>query len=1005
MADSPRQLPRATRFALAGLLVLCCAPEAHASEPKMPGDSEYWVKFHTISAREGKLEPGFSKDVTDYVVWINDTSKDTQLLRVTLDLRKYNTQGLPAIFVDSKRVDYDPLDPIRIIIPLNQSIGPFDKTFVVTVADPTGPQGWGVFYHYTHTDYRIRVRQPPLFEEVAKAESIKVWGGKGQELKAKPPFDPNSSQNEYEYTVPAGEDKVKIKVQCTRFATGMEWAEGHGSNEREVSMAGTSGRRVVSPRCIYNDIGYTEGRVVSHSYVITLLQSGCDLAQKARVRLMMLPDKGTCEGSSDSKTGFICSTKGTTTRVLALVDARVGMYLVASDGSKVKLSSGLPADVSLAKQYDKLQITSGTSTRNIPVDFQQAPSCSQVSCPKGQSPRPDEAGKVYLCLGRTCSSEDVPHCCEDSSIANSGEVRRVTLSLKTMGIDVLADGPSFDATFMNGAMAVDLELRDLQALENNMTLQVNDSVMVEFSNRRGVISDLLGIDQEFHGPTYRVTYEDDDALSDKLPRAQLRMTDAATCSSYQFSCPEFHGRRRPADKLYCLGPQCIRSDQAVCCQIKQWVRVKVMTQDAIVRSKEPDRHMTYEVGFKDGTSQRLPASELQAVAGENSSQTFHVGDLVKVYGEDAVVAADPDFDGMYRVTFADDGHTSYPLPEFVVRRRHWRFQVGEAVHVRGRRQGEEVDSEGTVVAHAQMGHYKVRIDDAHGGAHIQKVPPQWLQSPLAVKGPDHVFGSGEEVLVDGRYHAVVMSGPDPVGRYQVVWAGGKAPPQGTLLGGAAQGFDLVAAARMKRGGFFPGQEVIVHNRTAIIVLGPDDYRRYVVNFEDDSSISEPIKENELVMKPKHGDAGLMVKKYSDAPDTGAALPPGQGPWYWLSAVAAASCALFFLSGVMTMAAGHRHMALQSSPSRRQQRPRVPWSDASDAFQLSQGMAEDLLVSADTSDAPGDCGGSASADSDDLPGPSPGPFPPRWSRADRTSSRREFAMSAGGELERLRLDAD
>jgi len=882
---------------LALVALLGIAGAEHHGRPAKPGEEDFWVKLGSIRVRDGRLKPSFDPDITSYEAWVNSSKAEQQTLFVSLDVTKYDPLALPVILIDGKKVEYAPLEDLRVDVWLNETVGPFDRTTEITVKDPQGTSGFWVWTTSRETTYRVRVRQPPIFEEIVRARNISVFLPNGTEVPSQPEFDPHSEQSRYTFHAPEEADQVTVKVDCSQYATGLHWDEGGEGTERVIDLKSSGGFRQVLPRCVFDDPNWVKG-VQQRSYALTLSQDRAKELEDTKVRLMMLPDQGYCEGSSEGESGFVCRSAGAKPRVMVLVDReQVKTAVIAPDGASLKLVPQLPQEVPLTRPWSSLRMKAGHSFKDIPVRFLQTALCDSLQCPSNTVNKRSDPDHVLVCRSEACSGEDVPHCCAHAVITKGMKVmvdekdvatvvdgpdeedhfevtyengkgsdnvakerlspvpgtgtktNQLTIALNEVGVQatINKDG-SYDVIFEDGSRAFELSPNQAEALLEAMSLDHGRKVVVEFCRRPGVIHGKPKQDMEFGGPTYHVVFDDDGSTSGPLPRAQLS-SHKATCHSFHFQCPKHQERRSQSKELHCHGYRCVQADEAVCCRIKEGTKVEVAGRVGSVR-KGPDENMAYDVQFDNSTAATsLTAAELEIIR-LPVPEVFRQGDLVRVYGTDGVVKSGPDEDGMYKVVFSDDGETSYPLPPLAMVRRRWRFKEGDQVDVHGRL--------GEVVGHGSAGKYKVKItepgeDGEEDSEVVAEVPPSWLKDALAVRGPYRgKFAKGEEVFVDDRYPGLIVGGPDSHERYRVAWPGGQAPKhlrevhdekhQDTLA------VSSIDASRLIKGGFTPGMEVLVHGRAAIIIQGPDDYRRYIVNFEDDSSTSRPVKEKYLTLK-------------------------------------------------------------------------------------------------------------------------------------------------------------
>ncbi|CAK0886059.1 unnamed protein product, partial [Prorocentrum cordatum] len=146
--------------------------------PKLPGDPDYYVLLKSIEVSEGVLSPPFDPRGQDFALPVQDARATEIVLTLELDQEKYDLMHSPDVFVDGVRTPYNPLQPIVVELPLNETPGPLERTIRVAVADPSGAgMLWsskgihdlsgGVLGRGVH-EYAIHLRQTPEFGEALR---------------------------------------------------------------------------------------------------------------------------------------------------------------------------------------------------------------------------------------------------------------------------------------------------------------------------------------------------------------------------------------------------------------------------------------------------------------------------------------------------------------------------------------------------------------------------------------------------------------------------------------------------------------------------------------------------------------------------------------------------------------------------------------------------------------------------------------------------------------------
>jgi hypothetical protein len=196
---------------------------------KSPGDPNYCVKLKSIEVSEGELSPPFDPDGRDFALRVQNARATKMLLTLEIDQGKYDLMRSPDVFVDGVRKIYNPLQPISVELPLNETSGPLERTISVAVADPSGAgMLWsskrihdlshGVFGKGVH-EYAIHLRQTPEFGEALRIEELSVADAGGAAVSSSPGFRPGSKEADYLFKLAANQTAALLRVRCPDLAT------------------------------------------------------------------------------------------------------------------------------------------------------------------------------------------------------------------------------------------------------------------------------------------------------------------------------------------------------------------------------------------------------------------------------------------------------------------------------------------------------------------------------------------------------------------------------------------------------------------------------------------------------------------------------------------------------------------------------------------------------------------------------------------------------------------
>lgn len=864
--------------------------DGESNGPAGYGDPKYWLKLQSLHVREGTLRPAFDPNKFDYVVWLNGTMTN-EVVFAHLDLVKYDPLKLPVVSVNGKIANWAKIDSLEVPVLVNSTFGPVRKDVVITLEDPHSSSGWGFWASGNRKrDYVISVRRPPIIDSAIKAANISAWLPNGKAITADPFFDAESSRTKYTFKTDSEVKNIFLQVICTNLTTRLDWnVDGTTSAaKRQINMEDHCGYAEFFPRCVYDDPEWTD-IAVTREYQVHLIQEGSKFLDNLHVRLLMLPDQGRCD--PDGK-GYACASKGRKPRIVVMTSRKnVLVYFKADNGALLQVHPGLPTQLPLAEKWRSLRIRYGSSLQDYKVSFTQSASCSTFACPAGTRNKKN-VDLALLCKAEACTPQDTPRCCENvvvfvgmkvlvdevrSGVVSAGpdaeDLYQVLLDsgrlttrisrdrlapwvmasgtdelsqkLSLIGVKVVHKQGKYDVVFKNGARAFSFAKGSVKALLRSLTVKSGEKVTVKFCKRVGTV---VKVDkqhfEEFGGFAYRIKFDDDGTISGPLPRAQLDL-HSETCESFRWRCGEYEIKRPNANKISCNGYKCVKVDAAVCCKIKAGTKVEIGGRVGAVYSG-PDKNYVYHVTFQNSSAvSSLTMSEIQLL---RQIHKFHVGNLVRVFGQDAVVVKGPEANNMYRVIFSDDGTTSYSLPGFAIKLRQVLFKEGDVVLANGRRS--------ILLGPGRAGKLKVRYTENSSTENsVEEVPPSQLTPALPTKRKGSgkaTFAQGETVLVDKKHYAIVLGGPDKARRYEVAWPGGHSPWDDAQdkLHHPFTAVSKIRSFRIREAGLHVGDEVEVSGRQAVVVQGPDQYERYVVNFADDSSTSDPLPQTDVKLKKK-----------------------------------------------------------------------------------------------------------------------------------------------------------
>jgi hypothetical protein len=267
---------------------------------------------------EGNLEPDFNENITDYTLMIHNGKAKQLLVTVQLDTDKYDLLMLPVLQWNGVDMKYSPIETIEFMMPLNETIGPFQKDATLTCKDK---RAGSIFAPTQSRTYTIHITQVPDVEEIVTAKAIVVTdpedGFKG--YPASPPYRPQTKENEILYYVDSKVKKVQVHVECPPEATELKYngvrAPGTASDYTTNPIEGAS--KSVLAQCIYRDQRWTRGKEMQRTYVLKILRNHTLFGTNVSIRVWP-PSQGICKTkttSSGSTTNYNFSCMGYTQSV------------------------------------------------------------------------------------------------------------------------------------------------------------------------------------------------------------------------------------------------------------------------------------------------------------------------------------------------------------------------------------------------------------------------------------------------------------------------------------------------------------------------------------------------------------------------------------------------------------------------------------------------------------------------------------------------------------------
>lgn len=416
MVRIPQRLAALVHFG--SLLYSVCGDDL---APAKWGDSDYWLKLHSLEPSSGRMSPPFTPEVGEYEVVVDDPLVNHMTFTLGLDLPKYDLMYPPRIMVDGVEKEYKPIDTIHVNVPLNESIGVEDKLLTIALEDPKGQlDRFAVSrlfgQHSARMVYKLHILQPPSFEKVVRASDIVVKSLTGGLIASEPRFDRHLENVDYTYPLPSGTTSVTFQLVCPKEATGLVYNGVPSTQDQVQTLDIVLPVTTVLAQCVYSDARWTKGQFIQRTYVLTF-NLDADVS-KTEVDLRMLPNDGSCESETiNGQDGFHCRSAHQKCTMVAMYDnPHAQVELKHGSGHQVVLLHGLPQEVLVPKgpaTYE-LMVSAGRSKRSFPVIMARPAGCEDFKCPDGMMPKPKalHSQVVPLCSAAACTPADAPRCCD-----------------------------------------------------------------------------------------------------------------------------------------------------------------------------------------------------------------------------------------------------------------------------------------------------------------------------------------------------------------------------------------------------------------------------------------------------------------------------------------------------------------------------------------------------------------------------------------------------------------
>jgi hypothetical protein len=374
---------------------------------------------------EGNLEPDFNENVTDYTLMIHNGKAKQLLVTVQLDTDKYDLLQLPVLKWNGQVMKYSPIETIEFTMPLNESIGPFQRDATLECRDK---KDGSIFAPTNSKTYTIHITQVPDVEEIVTAKAITVVDpdDANRPYPATPPYRSQTKENEIIYYVDHKVKRVLVHVECPPEASQLKYngvaAPGTAADYTTNPIEGAS--KSVLAQCIYRDQRWTRGKEMQRTYVLKILRNHTLFGTNVSIRVWP-PSQGICKTKTTSSGGvsnYNFSCMGYTGSVPLLgtyTEPKAELVIVnTKSGARYRLWNGIPSHVPVGGPY-VLHLEAGEHLKEYGFALIHPPYCENIDCAEGTMFRPDvfrwwshgDTAKKY-CKWDPCNiQDDFNHCC------------------------------------------------------------------------------------------------------------------------------------------------------------------------------------------------------------------------------------------------------------------------------------------------------------------------------------------------------------------------------------------------------------------------------------------------------------------------------------------------------------------------------------------------------------------------------------------------------------------
>jgi hypothetical protein len=496
---------------------------------------------------------------------------------LSLDLTKYNVLMCPRITFDGRVIDYVPINGIDVVIPLNESIGPYDHNWEVNVFDPKPAEGWMAPHQAMHT-YHFRVMQPPEYDEEVNLKNLTVVSDKGDVLEPDHPFDPNYTDVKgvhYKYIMTENHEKVIVHAECHKDATGLAFNGVQQQFGHPIEVPTEHGETQALIQCQYSDDVWTKGNTVQRTYVLTIRRE-LELSH-TKVHVSAIHPTAMCNHDDEfhhhKRPGWRCNLFKEKVQIVSYFNNSQAEMSIEPIG--VGMPSGMPVPLYIPegeRRDYKLVLRTGTKTQEWPLVLAWTSGCATVACPPMMMNR---GGNIKCHHGgsNSCTHEDIPRCCEESN-------KMTCISHKCPALAVHVPHAK--------KVACDITAGQVKCSDEDCCMRLCDSVQCppQWSHIIGAdtvqcgqgTSEKCNIEtccerrcSDFNcGAGFiHAPYADQMICS----KGQEDHCHASACcnklpSCTEATCPFPLAQRRDAPDLFCFGLQCTKMDVPHCCSSK-----------------------------------------------------------------------------------------------------------------------------------------------------------------------------------------------------------------------------------------------------------------------------------------------------------------------------------------------------------------------------------------------------------------------------------------------------